>query len=112
MVFIVDNSNSVNSKIDDYLNLRSNNIKSKKKMKVEYPDNLTKESHNYEQNKLYHNTKSTNQQIQTITKINRRNNKRIEKYVSFKSINKLDRWKNNSSKCWKQTRYNLRSRKK
>ena len=81
-------------------------------MKVIYSENYSDFNINYESEQLYINTRRTNQKISQTTEINRKHHKDHKKCSESKYVNKMGRRKNNSIKQWKQTRYNLRSRKK
>lgn len=111
MVFIIDNSDSINTKIDDYLNIRNNIIKSKKKMKVQYSDDII-DNNNNEQFQIFINIRKGNKEIYKGTTIDRIYSKEYEKKKLFRHTNKLGRRENNTTTVWKQKRYNLRSRKK
>lgn len=111
MVFIINNSDSIDSKIDNYLKIRNNIIKSKKKVKVKYL-NIKNMEYDNEQIELFNNNENRHKKIQKITTINRNYNEKLKKKQLFKYTNKLDRRQNNTPTLWKQTRYNLRSRKK
>ena len=112
MVFIISNSDCIDSKIDNYLKIRNNIIKSKKKVKVKYSNDEYLEYDNYEQSGLFNDNRNRHKKIQKFTKINRNYYEKNKEKKLFKYTNKLDRRKSNTPILWKQTRYNLRSRKK